>query len=267
MSISRKFLQPCLNTFRVAIRSNHAVATKSKVEYYQALEIPPNATLTEVREAYFRKVKDCHPDINPSEEAKKQFASVQEAYKTLSNVDKRIGYDRTIVNSKSASVKSKEGFEVPPETKEEQEARVAKKVEDQEVYYTTKKEISSTRLGSTARSWTTRDEWGSGARTIKLNKIENRMTVAEAEAIFKATSLYKTDEKLQPYVMKVKEYIQNKYEFGGPKDDTEDKETISDLKKHFWKYGAVMALICTLSSWDFLTRKGYIKDPLERGPI
>ena len=123
MSISRKFLQPCLNTFRVAIRSNHAVATKSKVEYYQALEIPPNATLTEVREAYFRKVKDCHPDINPSEEAKKQFASVQEAYKTLSNVDKRIGYDRTIVNSKSASVKSKEGFEVPPETKEEQEAK------------------------------------------------------------------------------------------------------------------------------------------------
>merc|ERR1711974_328080 len=131
MSISRKFLQPCLNTIRVAIRARHAEAVKSKVEYYQVLEIPPNATLTEVREAYYRKVKDCHPDINPSEEAKKQFASVQEAYKTLSNVDRRIGYDRSVesdVTSKSA-------------TKEEQEARVAKKVEDLEVYYTTRKEI------------------------------------------------------------------------------------------------------------------------------
>ena len=53
----------------------------SKSDYYQILGVSPNATLTEVREAYFRKVKMYHPDINPSSEAKILFEQVQEAYK------------------------------------------------------------------------------------------------------------------------------------------------------------------------------------------
>lgn len=248
MSISRKFLQPCLNNIRVGIRARHAESVKSKVEYYQVLEIPPNATVTEVREAYFRKVKTCHPDINPSDEAKKQFASIQEAYKTLSDRDKRIGYDY----DRSRTVTSKkDGIEVPPETEEEKQARVAKKVEDQEVYYTAKKEVSSS-----TKTWGAMDEWGSGARSIKLNKIENRMTLAEKEAIFKASSAYKFDEKMLPHVTKVKEVLNEKWIKGGPKDDTPDQEAIADTKKHLKKYGAVMLLMLLVYTWEKLTRYG-----------
>ena len=92
--ITRRFLHPYLKQISVIKRSQHIEAAKSKSEHYQVLEVPPNATLTEIREAYYRKVKICHPDINPSEEAKRQFTIVQEAYKILSNVDRRIGYDR-----------------------------------------------------------------------------------------------------------------------------------------------------------------------------
>ena len=96
MMITRRFLHPYLKQISVIKRSQHIEAAKSKSEHYQVLDVPPNATLTEIREAYYRKVKICHPDINPSEEAKRQFSIVQEAYKILSNVDRRIGYDRYI---------------------------------------------------------------------------------------------------------------------------------------------------------------------------
>ena len=92
--ITRRFLHPYLKQISVIKRSQHIETAKSKSEHYQVLDVPPNATLTEIREAYYRKVKICHPDINPSEEAKRQFTIVQEAYKILSNVDRRIGYDR-----------------------------------------------------------------------------------------------------------------------------------------------------------------------------
>ena len=94
MLITRRFLLCQLKKISVISRAQHQTAVKSKSEHYQVLEVPPNATVTEIREAYYRKVKSCHPDINPSEEAKAQFTLVQEAYKILTNVDKRIGYDR-----------------------------------------------------------------------------------------------------------------------------------------------------------------------------
>ena len=59
----------------------HKKSALSKSDYYQILGVSPNATLTEVREAYFRKVKIYHPDINPTPEAKILFEQVQEAYK------------------------------------------------------------------------------------------------------------------------------------------------------------------------------------------
>ena len=60
-----------------------------------------------------------------------------------------------------ASTKTDEGV---PETKAEQEARVAKKTEDNEVYHQTRHEIKPD------RRWSAEDEWGSGARCIRLNK-------------------------------------------------------------------------------------------------
>ena len=56
------------------------------------------------------------------------------------------------------------------ETRDEQEARIAKKVEDTEVYHQTKKDINPN------RSWSALDEWGSGGRCIRLDKEINRMS-------------------------------------------------------------------------------------------
>ena len=60
--------------------------------------------------------------------------------------------------------------EVKAETIDEQEARIAKKVEDTEVYHQTKKDINPN------RTWSALDEWGSGGRCIRLDKEINRMS-------------------------------------------------------------------------------------------
>ena len=63
-------------------------------DYYEILDITPDATPTEIREAFYRKAKQCHPDVNPSEEAKAEFMKVKEAFKALKTPATRIDYDR-----------------------------------------------------------------------------------------------------------------------------------------------------------------------------
>ncbi|MCG2617202.1 J domain-containing protein [Terrimonas sp. NA20] len=55
-------------------------------DYYTILEIPPSATLDEVKKAYRRLAQLYHPDKNNNDVyASAQFAEVKEAYETLSN--------------------------------------------------------------------------------------------------------------------------------------------------------------------------------------
>ena len=143
--------------------------TKTNVELYQVLEISPDATLTEIREGYFRKVKQLHPDINPAPEAKAQFELVVEAYKILSNVDRRVGYDRSM---KAGSKVYQES-----ETPSEREQRLRKKKEDTDVFYRTKKELTRD------KKWSHLDEYGSGARNLKLDPYWNRMSPEEKKAL------------------------------------------------------------------------------------
>ncbi|XP_054155047.1 uncharacterized protein LOC128953580 [Oppia nitens] len=66
---------------------------------YEILGITPNATEKEIKSAYYSLTKTCHPDVNESAEAKRQFQSVGEAYEVLSNGDKRRAYDQSIGNT------------------------------------------------------------------------------------------------------------------------------------------------------------------------
>lgn len=63
-------------------------------EYYDILEIKPDATPTEIKKAYRKKAMQTHPDKHPNDpDAQKKFQAVGEAYQVLSDPDLRSRYD------------------------------------------------------------------------------------------------------------------------------------------------------------------------------
>jgi len=52
-------------------------------DYYNVLGIQSGSTSDEIKKAYRKKARQCHPDINPSPDAKDTFIRVTEAYEFL----------------------------------------------------------------------------------------------------------------------------------------------------------------------------------------
>ena len=61
--------------------------------YYIVLGISKGANLDKIKRAYRTVVKKHHPDVTQSEESKKRFLEIREAYETLSDETKRKQYD------------------------------------------------------------------------------------------------------------------------------------------------------------------------------
>ncbi len=63
-------------------------------DYYRILGISENASIKEIKNAFRRKAKACHPDINKSRDAHEKFIDINEAYTYLMNHHTRVSPGR-----------------------------------------------------------------------------------------------------------------------------------------------------------------------------
>lgn len=66
----------------------------AQTELYEVLGVDSFCTIKELKKAYYRKAKVCHPDAHPGDEAAyNRFQEVAEAYRTLADPVSRQQYD------------------------------------------------------------------------------------------------------------------------------------------------------------------------------
>jgi curved DNA-binding protein len=64
-------------------------------DYYQILGVSKDAEEKEIKRAFRKLARQCHPDVNPGDTgAEERFKEINEAYEVLSDSEKRSKYDR-----------------------------------------------------------------------------------------------------------------------------------------------------------------------------
>lgn len=80
---------------------------KAATNHYQVLELPSTAKVSEIKETYYAMARRYHPDrfhlksgTKVHSEISSAFARVTQAYETLTNPNRRAGYDHTLERSR-----------------------------------------------------------------------------------------------------------------------------------------------------------------------
>ena len=100
--VNRCSVKPCprvgarragrLKTFRHAFPDSSSKALLASP--YDVLGVPSDATPEEIKLAFRKRCKALHPDVNPSPNAAEAFRRVNKAYGVISDVDRRLRFDR-----------------------------------------------------------------------------------------------------------------------------------------------------------------------------
>ncbi len=68
---------------------------EQKRDYYEVLGVPKSASDADIKKAYRKQAKECHPDLHPDDQAAEaRFKEINEAYEVLSDSSKRSRYDQ-----------------------------------------------------------------------------------------------------------------------------------------------------------------------------
>jgi tetratricopeptide (TPR) repeat protein len=97
-------------------RIDHAYTrfTEHNLTHYELLEINDSADDEEIKKAYYKKVKEFHPDrhFNLPPAAKEKlnaiFSCLNDVYETLMNEDQRENYDRTLIVRRTKNMSNRE---------------------------------------------------------------------------------------------------------------------------------------------------------------
>mmetsp|Transcript_20854 Transcript_20854/g.36590 ORF Transcript_20854/g.36590 Transcript_20854/m.36590 type:complete len:305 (-) Transcript_20854:141-1055(-) len=69
--------------------------SRFSTDFYKLLGVPKTATQKEIKQAYFKRAKQCHPDLNSNApNMVREFQQLASAYETLGDPKRRAEYDR-----------------------------------------------------------------------------------------------------------------------------------------------------------------------------